>query len=401
VRQWTYQPADATEPGQDLLASLDVLLTQAQCTRADLSAVAFNQGPGGFTGLRVACGLAQGLAFALDIPVIAVSSLLAVAAHDHAVAAAPEPCARVVMQDARMQELYVAVYGLDAPTQRWRTLHPPGLIRAQFLPQWLAQARHDWVDAQGQRLALRAVGDALDLYPEFATLDVFDSTGCRHADVQTLARLALQAWDRGEILPPELAAPLYVRDKIAYTTRERAQGLGGNPRADDIACAGSPPVIVPMGGEHLSQVTQIERSVQSFPWTLGNFQDALQANNGAWVALDGDKVQGFCVVLFAPDVAHLLVLAVARECQRRGIGRWLVHHAEQQARRRRLDALLLEVRPSNHGARAFYQQLGFETLSIRKDYYPAGCGQREDAMVLRKSIAPHAMTETVSMMPGV
>jgi len=388
---WARSRAGATEPAQHVLPMLDDLLAQRQVARAELSAVAFSQGPGGFTGLRVACGLAQGLAFALDIPVIPIPSLLAVAAQDQAEAPAQASCAWVVLQDARMGEVYAAVHALDAESQRWKTLHLPCLIGVDAVAQWLAASRSRWVDAQGAPLALRAVGDALRVHPALAALAAFGSVGTSappHA--RTLARLALQAWDDGQTLPPELAAPLYVRDKIAYTTRERTQGLGGNPKANGVALAAAAPVIAPMTPAHLAQVLDIERSVQSFPWTEGNFHDALQSGYGAWVALDHGKVQGFCVVMFAPDVAHLLVLAVARDSQRRGLGRWLVHRAEQQAKHRQLDALLLEVRPSNQAARAFYQALGFAPLSIRKDYYPAGQGRREDALVLRKSLAPQA-----------
>src|SRR5690606_17451734 len=109
---------DATaEHAERLLPMVDALLSQAGITRSQLSAVAFGQGPGGFTGLRVACGVAQGIGFALDIPVLPISSLLAAAASDFAlqqkqggpgIAAAGE--VRVVVQDARMQEVYMAAY---------------------------------------------------------------------------------------------------------------------------------------------------------------------------------------------------------------------------------------------------------------------------------------------------
>jgi len=391
LRLWTRTHDGASEHA---LSVLDALLAEAAMVRADLSAVAFGQGPGGFTGLRVACGLAQGLAFALEIPVIPIPSLLAAAAHDAGEAAPPTSCAWVVMQDARMAEVYAAVHAFDARAQRWQTLHPPSLIGVESVPDWLLSVRDRWVDAQANPLALRAVGNALNAYPSLAGLPLFDSVGSTDCpNAHTLARLALQAWDRGETLPPDLAAPLYVRDKIAYTTRERTQGLGGNPKADGVVHAAPPSVIVPMTADHLPQVVEIERSVQSFPWTLGNFHDALQSGYGAWVVTCSDKVQGFCVVMYAPDVAHLLVIAVARDSQRRGVGRWLMHHAQQHVQRKGLAALILEVRPSNQAARAFYQHLGFEPLSVRKDYYPAGRHQREDAWVLRKSLASRAQAD--------
>jgi len=391
---WTRSLPDAAEPAAQLLPALDTVLAQGQVARAELSAVAFAQGPGGFTGLRVGCALAQGLAFALDLPVLALSSLLAAAEYDRghtaSLAAAPAT-AWVVLQDARMGEVYLAVYGY-ADEAHWHCLHPPSLIGVGGVAAYLAAARAAWVDGAGKPLALRAVGNALAVHPMLAALPVWDSVGAAcEPDAHAWARLALAAWDAGATLPAELATPFYVRDKIAYTTQERAQGLGGNPKVDQVLHAAQSLRITPMTAHHLAQVVDIERSVQSFPWTLGNFDDALRSGYAAWVVQEDGKVQGFYVLMCAPDVAHLLVLAVARDAQRRGLGRWLIQHACEQTRRQGLAAVLLEVRPSNVAARAFYQQLGFTTLSVRKDYYPAAHGRREDALVLRKTLAAPAV----------
>lgn len=390
ARIWSDAHDGAAEHAQHVLPLLDGLLRRAGIGRAQLTAVAFGQGPGGFTGLRVACGLAQGLAFALDLPVITLPSLLAVAQHDRA-ALAPQQAdgtAWVVLQDARMQEVYAAVYAWDGATGHWHTCHAPCLLSAQHVAPWLASSRHAWNDPDGRALKLRAVGDALTAFPELRESVPFDSVGqAARPEAAAMAWLALAAWDGGQTVPPELAAPLYVRDKVAYTTQEREQGMGGNPKAAAPIAPGTLPVIAAMTEAHLDAVLDIERMGQQFPWTRGNFQDALKAGYGAWVALRDGKVEGFSLVMFAPDIAHLLLIAVAPERRRSSVGSLLVHHALQQTRRRELEALLLEVRPSNQGARAFYQQLGFQELSVRKNYYPADHGQREDALVLWKPLA--------------
>src|SRR5690606_30777647 len=136
-------------------------------------------------------------------------------------------------------------------------------------------------------------------------------------------------------------APVYVRDKVAYTTLEREQGAGGNPRAP----AGFV-VIEPMQEDDLDAVAHIEASVQAFPWTRGNFADGLRAGYGAWVARQPGGIAGFCMTMFAPDVAHVLVIAVAPGAQKTGVGAQLLRHCEQAARGRGLGAMLLEVRPS-------------------------------------------------------
>lgn len=377
---------DATgEHAERLLPMADDLLAQAGIARSELAAVAFGQGPGGFTGLRVACGVAQGMAFALDIPVIPIVSLLAVAVrgHDAAVAAAS---LSVVVQDARMGEVYLAAYVVDGDAASgWRELQDPVLLSAGHVGRWLQQALPGWQAAYGSGLTVRLTGDALLAYPALSQVEV---GGARvelgeplRPDAETIARLALIGWHTGAAIAPELAAPLYVRDKVAYTTLEREQGMGGNPKAPEPGIS-----VVKMLPEHLDDVAGIEQSVQAFPWTRGNFADGLNAGYGAWVVLQSGRVVGFSMVMFAPDVAHLLVIAVAPSCQKQGIGTLMLRHCESEARSRGLPAVVLEVRPSNINALDFYQRHGFEQLAVRKDYYPVGDGKREDACVMEKKL---------------
>lgn len=377
---------DATgEHAERLLPMADDLLAQAGIMRSQLTAVAFGQGPGGFTGLRVACGVAQGMAFALNIPVIPVVSLLAVAVRDHKAATAPASLS-VVVQDARMGEVYLAAYLADGDAASgWRELQDPVLLNAEHVGRWLQQAVSGWQAVYGE-LSVRLSGDALLAYPALSQVQVggarIELGAPLRPDAETVARLALIGWHTGGGIAPELAAPLYVRNKVAYTTLERQQGQGGNPKAPEPGAV----TILDMAAEHLDDVADIERSVQSFPWTRGNFADGLQAGYGAWVARQSGRVVGFCMAMFAPDVAHVLVIAVAPSSQKKGIGALLLRHCENAARLRGLPALMLEVRPSNGNALNFYQRHGFKQLAIRKDYYPAGDGQREDACVMEKTL---------------
>ncbi|CAB3858381.1 hypothetical protein LMG3481_02122 [Achromobacter deleyi] len=196
-----------------------------------------------------------------------------------------------------------------------------------------------------------------------------------------MARLARQGWLRGDAVPPEQAAPLYVRDKVAFTTAERQRGEGGNPKAPSTLAPVCPQ---PLTDADLDEVVAIEANVQSFPWTRGNFADALAAGYGAWTLRREGRVAGFCIVMFAPDVAHVLVIAVARSLHRQGLGSVLLDWCEQQARERGLEGVLLEVRPSNVSAVAFYKARGYLQIGLRRGYYPAEKGGREDALVMQK-----------------
>lgn len=378
----------AGEHAERLLPMVDQALGQAGISRADLAAVAFGQGPGGFTGLRVACGVAQGMAFGLGLPLIPVPSLLAVAAraqHDLGPSASADVC-HVVVQDARMGEVYLAAY--QPPPQdgdgAWRTFQAPILIDAEHVQQWLQHVGLGAALGTGSQILMS--GDALDVWPALGMPgqggpEVRRGKALR-ADASAVAGLALAAFERGETVSPDRAAPLYVRDKVAYTTSERQKGAGGNPRAPGFAVT-----IQGMESDHLDAVAAIENRVQSFPWTRRNFADGLAAGYSAWVACQSGRVTGFYMAMMAPDVAHLLVIGVDPDFQGKGTGKMLLHHCEEQARQRGLDTVVLEVRFSNHSAIGFYQHLGFESFAVRKDYYPAPHGTREDACVMKKTLS--------------
>lgn len=366
------------------------LLDQAGLTRSDLNLVAFGQGPGGFTGLRVACGVAQGMAYALGVPVVPVPTLQAIAACAGPVSS-PGIC-RIVVQDARMNELYIAAYWLASGAQEaqavWQEIQPCVLVAAEDFVHWLDQQARAWM-LPGTIGCVEVVGDGIQAHPFLLSPATVSIAGATypvqvlpevHFDARSVALQGLQLFKSGRSVSPAEAAPLYVRDKVAFTTQERENGLGGNPRVRGRLR------IEPMRQEHLDAVVDIEAAVQSYPWTRGNFADALNAGYGAWVALQQDKVIGFSVVMFAPDVAHLLVIAVAPELQRGGVGYVLLRHCEQAAREKGLFSMLLEVRQSNLKALNFYRNRGFLSLSVRKGYYPAHA-QREDALVLQKDLS--------------
>ncbi|WP_051094449.1 bifunctional tRNA (adenosine(37)-N6)-threonylcarbamoyltransferase complex dimerization subunit type 1 TsaB/ribosomal protein alanine acetyltransferase RimI [Bordetella sp. FB-8] len=362
-----------------LLPMASQLLARAGLAPADLDAVAFGQGPGGFTGLRVACGVAQGVALGLGVPVLPVVSHLAVAQDAQA---GPDDAVLVAL-DARMSEVYLAAYVPEpdlAGTPIWRVLQAPMLISAEEVLPWARHQLPVWSREAGRALSLRLAGDAWQAYPE-----AMPAAGLQHAHIgrpraATVARLARNDWLRGAALPPEEAAPLYVRDKVAFTMAERAGGQGGNPRAGR-ALPEHEDILQAMTRDDLDAVTALEAQAQAFPWTRGNFEDALKAGYPACVLRHGTELGGFCVLMPAPDVVHLLVIAVAGDLRRRGLGRRLVDWCLAWAEQSGAQGILLEVRPSNQNARRFYERLGFRQIGLRKGYYPAAFG-REDALVL-------------------
>jgi len=141
----------------------------------------------------------------------------------------------------------------------------------------------------------------------------------------------------------------------------------------------------PMTPADIDAVLAIEEDVQAFPWTRGNFVDALAAGYDGWVGRLGEAVVGFAVLMRAVDEIHLLVIGIAPAFQRAGRGRSLLDYATQQARMAGMARMLLEVRPSNARAIGFYRRAGFVEIGRRRAYYPADTG-REDAIVMAREL---------------
>lgn len=144
----------------------------------------------------------------------------------------------------------------------------------------------------------------------------------------------------------------------------------------------------------LDAVLAVEARAYGWPWSRGNFIDTLAAGYLAEVLEDRDAgVIGYFVAMTGVDELHLLNVTVAPEWQGRGHGSALLETVVAYGRDQGLASLWLEVRDSNHRARALYARRGFAEVGVRRGYYPAA-GRREDAVVMRLALAaggPHAV----------
>ena len=187
---------------ESLLPWVAALLEEAGMVISGLDAIAFGAGPGGFTGLRLACGVAQGLAFGLDLPVLGVSTLAALALASHA-GGAEEIFACI---DARMNEVYCGAYRLRDGTLE--TVMPEMVVSPQ---QVTVPAGGGWIGC----------GDGFITYPDLLAADLMAVRSAARPTAAAVARLAAPRLANGEGTDAGSAYPWYVRDKVALTTVER------------------------------------------------------------------------------------------------------------------------------------------------------------------------------------
>lgn len=131
----------------------------------------------------------------------------------------------------------------------------------------------------------------------------------------------------------------------------------------------------------LAEVLAIESVAQAYPWTRGNFLDALRSGHVCRVLERDGRIAAYAVLLPGVDEAELLLLAVAPEQRRRGLGRMLLGEMLDWARKIGRRRVVLEVRVGNAAAIALYQAAGFSRIGLRRGYYPAANG-REDALLM-------------------
>ena len=198
----------ANRQGEVVLPMLEKLFARTGGGLDGLDAIAYGAGPGAFTGLRIACGVAQGLAFGRGVPVMGISTLAATAEES----GAPRV---LVALDARMREVYYAAF--EKRSGRWREVLParcaaPGAVE---LPPadaggsgWFGCGNGFAV--YGDLLQARLAGVLTRIAPEV------------RPSAAAVARLAAPRLAAGEGVDAALATPNYVRDKVALTSAEQA-----------------------------------------------------------------------------------------------------------------------------------------------------------------------------------
>jgi tRNA threonylcarbamoyladenosine biosynthesis protein TsaB len=223
TQQWLHEGAGGPLSSASLIPAILQLLADADLRLDQLDAIAFGRGPGSFTGLRTACAVAQGLALGAGVPVLAVDSLLALAEEARFQWALQNtaPPTITALLDARMDEMYVQHFRLTDGT--CQPVAPCILVRPEAL-----QMSAVWQAGQDtNREVLFAqhglAGNVFEVYaarlPDFSQVCT-RLTALPGAGAMLRLAPAMLAAGRGQ--DASQALPLYIRDKVALTTEERA-----------------------------------------------------------------------------------------------------------------------------------------------------------------------------------
>ena len=385
-----------------LLECVDAVLGEAGVSRGEIACVACGRGPGSFTGVRIAMATAKGIASALHVGLIGLSTL------DAAAWGAWERGARgevLVAADAMRREIYPVTFSLsDAGVVR---LDNDRVIKATSLAGEL-EGRKDPVQITGDALAKYA--DLLSPNAMLLPKETWAATGAG-------LLLALQAaWVVGECDPfdvarhnPAFALPIYTRLSDAEENERQRLAKGdastkgthgdrhvtmndtsiNNSRGNAAGIA-----YKPLDAVHAAEVARLESEVMGTDaWNANLVVDELgRADRVWWMALACDPslpvpvdapLVGYAGGMVVDGDVQILKIATDVPYQRRGIARALLAHVADDARSLGASTISLEVRVGNKGAIAFYESRGFETIGKRPRYYSDG----EDAFIMKGSLS--------------
>lgn len=362
-----------------LLSEVDAALEAAGISKGDIAAIVCGRGPGSFTGVRICMATAKGAASALEVPLLGVSTLDAVAWN----AWADGVRGRVlVAADAMRKEVYPALFDLDEFGVR--RLTNDTVVKAVAAGEWLEDALASLdceADAGTMTRQLIILGDALTKYA-----DIFTELGelAPEALWSVSGRGLLLAPRTGDGNPATLL-PVYTRLSDAEEN-ERVRLAKTEPKnlrtgvQDDASGAAAALAYRPLDVAHVRDVARLEgETMGSDAWAATLVADELPRKDRTWwAAYDGNRLVGYCGGWVVDGQVQILKIATDQGYRRRGIARELIGFVASDARDLGATEMTLEVRLSNEGAQAFYEDLGLSRIGVRPHYY----SDREDAVIM-------------------
>lgn len=351
---------------QTLLPMLEELKRMTELSLDTLDAVAVSAGPGSFTGLRIGSATAKGLGMALQIPIIAVPTLDALAYNCYGTDALVCP-----IMDARRGQVYTGVYRFERESVDFGDpLHDRLVVLQEACALPIEQiARRAEELALQYRTSILFLGDGVPVFRERLKqlLSVSYAFAPPHRCMQSAASVAALAMVRAKEDGMQSAAehkPIYLR--VSQAERERNEAV----------------TIRRMREEDLEQVSRLEEETFSMPWSISAFREMVNHPDAYYfVALDRERICGTCGIRNVAGEGELTNVVIREEYRGSGLGQRLIAEALNKAKEAGMQAFTLEVRKSNAAAIHVYEKLGFVSEGIRPGFYEKPA---EDAVIMWK-----------------
>lgn len=356
---------------QTLLPMIDTMGKMIELDLKSIDAIAVAGGPGSFTGLRIGSATAKGLGLALEKPLIHVPTVDGLAYNLYG-------CQDIIcpIMDARRKQVYTGMY-----TFARRELE--GSKETELVLDVLEAQNASPIDELIERLNIHGrpvvfLGDGVPVYQDvirekmrvpfsFAPA----SANCQRAAV--VGALGIQYYKEGKFETAMEHQPDYLR--VSQAERERAE----KERKAVVS-------IRQMKVEDAAAIAEMEHQTFSDAWSEKAILDTLR--NPKTICLVAEKIGkivGYCIVYTADDEADIARIAVLKESRRFGIASELIHALDVICWENQIQIIMLDVRVSNDGARAFYEKHGFTQDGIRENYYK---NPIEDAILMSRAVIP-------------
>lgn len=356
---------------QTLLPMIDTMGKMIELDLKSIDAIAVAGGPGSFTGLRIGSATAKGLGLALEKPLIHVPTVDGLAYNLYG-------CQDIIcpIMDARRKQVYTGMY-----TFARRELE--GSKETELVLDVLEVQNASPIDELIERLNIHGrpvvfLGDGVPVYQDVIREKMrvpfsFAPASANRQRAAVVGALGIQYYKEGKFETAMEHQPDYLR--VSQAERERAE----KERKAVVS-------IRQMKVEDAAAIAEMEHQTFSDAWSEKAILDTLR--NPKTICLVAEKIGkivGYCIVYTADDEADIARIAVLKESRRFGIASELIHALDVICWENQIQIIMLDVRVSNDGARAFYEKHGFTQDGIRENYYK---NPIEDAILMSRAVIP-------------
>lgn len=356
---------------QTLLPMIDTMGKMIELELKSIDAIAVAGGPGSFTGLRIGSATAKGLGLALEKPLIHVPTVDGLAYNLYG-------CQDIIcpIMDARRKQVYTGMY-----TFARRELE--GSKETELVLDVLEAQNASPIEELIERLNIHGrpvvfLGDGVPVYQDVIREKMrvpfsFAPASANRQRAAVVGALGIQYYKEGKFETAMEHQPDYLR--VSQAERERAE----KERKAVVS-------IRQMKVEDAAAIAEMEHQTFSDAWSEKAILDTLR--NPKTICLVAEKIGkivGYCIVYTADDEADIARIAVLKESRRFGIASELIHALDVICWENQIQIIMLDVRVSNDGARAFYEKHGFTQDGIRENYYK---NPIEDAILMSRAVIP-------------